>query len=266
MRQKLGTFRYAIELSDAGGHATTRIEPVVDTGALYSQFQTSLLESLGYRADATRRFRLADGSVAERPIGDVRVKIGSETRIVTCTFGPDAADALLGATTLEAFSLAPDPVNETLNPTVALLLLLVPLEDTDLPMLDFNKLARVAEIPGLLPCAVQNGDTGEVILVAYVNEEALQRSIETRSAVFWSTSRNELWEKGQTSGETFDLLEVRVNCEQNSLLYVVRPRHGPSTGSGRSGICHTKNAAGVTRNCFYRRLDFETGKLVNLDP
>jgi phosphoribosyl-AMP cyclohydrolase len=258
MRQKFGTFRYAIELSDAGGRATTRVEPVVDTGTLYSQFPESLLERLGYRADATRPFRLADGSVVERPIGDVRVKIGSEVRTVTCIFGPEAADALLGATALEAFSLAPDPVNETLNPTIALLLRLVPLEDTELLTLDFNKLARVAEIPGLLPCAVQNGDTGEVILVAYVNEEALQRSIETKSAVFWSTSRNELWEKGKTSGETFDLLEVRVNCEQNSLLYVVRPRHG--------GICHTKNAAGEPRNCFYRRLDFETGKMANFDP
>jgi phosphoribosyl-AMP cyclohydrolase len=142
----------------------------------------------------------------------------------------------------------------------------VTLEETVELTLDFSKLAKVAEIPGVLPCAVQNGDTGEVILVAYVNEEALQRSIETRSAVFWSTSRNELWEKGKTSGEAFELLEVRVNCEQNSLLYVVRPRRGPSAGSGRSGICHTKNAAGEPRNCFYRRLDLETGKLVNLDP
>jgi phosphoribosyl-AMP cyclohydrolase len=124
--------------------------------------------------------------------------------------------------------------------------------------LDFTKLGRVAEVRGVLPCAVQNADTGEVILVAYVNQEALQASIASHSAVFWSTSRNELWEKGKTSGETFDLLEVRVNCEQNSLLYRVRPRRGD--------ICHTKNAAGVPRNCFYRTLDFETRELRNLDP
>jgi phosphoribosyl-AMP cyclohydrolase len=110
----------------------------------------------------------------------------------------------------------------------------------------------------VLPCAVQNVDTQEVVLVAYVNEQALHKSIETRSAVFWSTSRNELWEKGATSGETFDLLEVRVNCEQNSLLYRVRPRKG--------GICHTKNAAGEPRDCFYRRIDFGTMRLENLDP
>ena len=124
--------------------------------------------------------------------------------------------------------------------------------------LDFDKTSKVARVPGVIPCAVQHADTGEVILVAYVNQEALQASIDTRTAVFWSTSRDELWEKGKTSGESFELVEVRVNCEQNSLLYRVRPRRGD--------ICHTKNAAGNPRNCFYRRLDFETGRLENLDP
>ena len=132
------------------------------------------------------------------------------------------------------------------------------LEEGSALALDFGKLAKVAEVPGVLPCAVQNADTGEVILVAYVNDQALKTAVATRTAVFWSTSRNELWEKGKTSGETFDLLEVLVNCEQNSLVYRVRPRRG--------GICHTKNAAGEPRNCFYRRLDFETGALENLDP
>ena len=125
--------------------------------------------------------------------------------------------------------------------------------------LDWNKLAKVAKnCPDVLPVAVQHADTGEVILVAYANEKALQRSLETRSAVFWSTSRNELWEKGKTSGETFDLLEVRVNCEQNSLVYVVRPRRGH--------ICHTTNQKGEPRNCYYRKLNFETMELENLDP
>ncbi len=124
--------------------------------------------------------------------------------------------------------------------------------------LDFDKLAKVASVGGVLPCAVQDIGTGEVILVAYVNDVALLRAVATRTAVFWSTSRNELWEKGKTSGETFDLVEVRVNCEQNSLLYRVRPRRG--------GICHTKNAAGEARNDYYRRLNFETLGLENLDP
>lgn len=123
--------------------------------------------------------------------------------------------------------------------------------------LDFSKLDRVAG-SHVLPCAVQNVDTMEVILVCYVNEVALRRAIESRSAVFWSTSRNELWEKGASSGETFELVEVRVNCEQNSLLFLVRPRRG--------GICHTRNGLGEPRDCFYRRLDMDRLELVNLDP
>ena len=125
--------------------------------------------------------------------------------------------------------------------------------------LDFRKLAKVAATGcDVLPVAVQHADTGEVILVAYANAQALRVAIERRTAVFWSTSRNELWVKGEGSGETFELLEVRVNCEQNSLVYRVRPRRG--------GICHTKNAAGRPRNCYYRRLDFATGRLLQLDP
>ena len=125
--------------------------------------------------------------------------------------------------------------------------------------LDFGKLTKVAAAGcDVVPVAVQHADTGEVILVAYANEEALRTAITRRTAVFWSTSRNALWVKGETSGETFELIEVRVNCEQNSLLYRVRPRRG--------GICHTKNAAGHPRDCYYRRLDFTTGRLVNLDP
>ena len=116
---------------------------------------------------------------------------------------------------------------------------------------DFAKLAKVAEkCPDVIPVAVQNADTREVILVAYTNETAMRRAFAERTLILWSTSRNELWEKGKSSGETFDLLEAFVNCEQNSLLYVVRPRRG--------GICHTKNARGEPRNCYYRRVDFDT--------
>lgn len=123
--------------------------------------------------------------------------------------------------------------------------------------LDFSKIDRAAG-SHVVPCAVQNVDSGDVVLVAYVNQEALNRSIETRAAVFWSTSRNELWEKGATSGETFDLVEIRVNCEQNSLVFLVRPRRG--------GICHTRDQRGQPRDCFYRRLDLGTLALENLNP
>jgi phosphoribosyl-AMP cyclohydrolase len=125
--------------------------------------------------------------------------------------------------------------------------------------LDFAKLAKAAaSAPGIIPVAVQNADSGEVLLVAYTNERAFHEAVRTRSLVLWSTSRNTLWEKGKTSGETFALVEVRVNCEQNSLLYRVRPRRG--------GICHTRNRRGEPRNCYYRRLDLETLTLEHLDP
>ena len=135
--------------------------------------------------------------------------------------------------------------------------------------LDFTKLEKVGRQvadsraagcqcdPGVIPVAVQNADTKEVILVAYTNECAMKESFAKRKLVLWSTSRNKLWFKGETSGETFDLLEAYVNCEQNSLLYVVRPCRG--------GICHTKNASGAPRNCYYRRIDLDTLKLSFVD-
>ncbi len=133
------------------------------------------------------------------------------------------------------------------------------LEEGNELQLDFSKIAKIATTaPDVIPVAVQHADTHEVILVAYTNEYAMKASIEKRTLVLWSTSRNELWEKGASSGETFELLEVRVNCEQNSLVYIVRPRRG--------NICHTKNASGAPRNCYYRRLDFSEMQLENLDP
>jgi phosphoribosyl-AMP cyclohydrolase len=133
------------------------------------------------------------------------------------------------------------------------------LEEGSTLQLDFLKLATATgKCPEIIPVAVQNIDTNEVILVAYTNKQALEVALKTRTAVFWSTSRNELWEKGKTSGEIFDLSEVYVNCEQNSLLYRVRPRRG--------GICHTKNRKGEARNCYYRKLNMDTGELENINP
>jgi len=134
-----------------------------------------------------------------------------------------------------------------------------PLEEGNELKIDYAKIAKVAQkCPDVVPVAVQHADTGEVILVAYTNEAAFRKSVATRTLVLWSTSRNELWEKGKTSGETFELVEVRVNCEQNSFLYKVRPRRG--------GICHTKNAQQQPRDCYYRRLNLDTQHLENLDP
>jgi phosphoribosyl-AMP cyclohydrolase len=126
-------------------------------------------------------------------------------------------------------------------------------------LLDFEKMQRiVAQIPGVIPVAVQDINTREVILIAYTNKEAFEKSIQTRIATFWSTSRNELWVKGETSGNIYELKEVYVNCEQNSLLYLVNPKGG--------GVCHTHNSKGNARNCFYRRLNPKTGSLENTNP
>lgn len=82
---------------------------------------------------------------------------------------------------------------------------------------------------------------------ADVNELALKESFARRVCCLWSTSRDELWIKGATSGDLLDLDEVFVNCEQNSLLFKVTPR--------RKGACHTKDASGATRvSCYYRRV------------
>ncbi|MEO6873313.1 MAG: phosphoribosyl-AMP cyclohydrolase [Opitutaceae bacterium] len=114
------------------------------------------------------------------------------------------------------------------------------LEEGSKLSLDFTKLGMVASGSGdVIPVVVQDVVTKEVLLVAYVNQAALDRSLSTGLATFWSTSRRELWVKGASSGDFLDLKDVRVNCEQNSLLFLVLPRAG--------GVCHTKQADGQTR-------------------
>ena len=125
--------------------------------------------------------------------------------------------------------------------------------------LDWNKLEKAVEgTKGIIPVAVQNADTKEVILVAYINQQAFEESLKRKMLVLWSSSRQELWIKGLTSGETFELVDAFVNCEQNSLLFLVRPNRG--------GICHTKNKEGEPRNCYYRRINLENPtQLINMD-
>ena len=125
--------------------------------------------------------------------------------------------------------------------------------------LDFLKLSSAI---GCVPVAVQRADTKAVVLVAYTNEQAMKKAFQTRRLVLWSTSRNELWEKGAISGCRFVLVAAYVNCEQNSLLYYVLP-----TSDGVApGMCHTANAQGIPRDCFYRRIDFDSLTLENVDP
>lgn len=127
-------------------------------------------------------------------------------------------------------------------------------EETNELKLDFKKITRMIG-QEVIPVAIQNVNTKEIILVAYTNEQAMLESIKLRRLVLWSTSRNELWYKGKTSGNEFELIEILVNCEQNSLVYKVRPLKG--------NICHT-SYKGVANNCFYRRIDMESMRLVNL--
>lgn len=130
------------------------------------------------------------------------------------------------------------------------------IEETDKLMLDWNKINGISKENHVIPVAVQNIDTKEVILIAYTNEEALKESIRLKKAVFWSTSRNKLWFKGAESGNTFTINRIFVNCEQNSLVYQVTPDKG--------NICHT-SYNGVANNCYYRELDMDTMNLINLN-
>lgn len=130
------------------------------------------------------------------------------------------------------------------------------IEETNELMLDWDKLSAMSPENHVIPVAVQNMDTKEVILIAYINKQALEESIRLRKVVLWSTSRNKLWFKGQESGNTFTLHHIFVNCEQNSLVFQATPDKG--------NICHT-SYNGVPNNCYYRELDMDNMKLINLN-
>ena len=127
------------------------------------------------------------------------------------------------------------------------------IEGTSVLNLDFTKLTKIPENSMVIPVAVQNAITNEVILIAYTNKIAFEETIKQKKALFWSTSRNELWFKGQESGNTFTVHSIYVNCEQNSLVYKVTPDKG--------NICHT-SVNNVPNNCFYRELNLDTLELV----
>ncbi len=133
------------------------------------------------------------------------------------------------------------------------------LEEGSVLNLDFAKLRKVANCESdVLPAIAQDAKTGEVLIVGYANELALQTALECGMATFWSTSRNELWIKGKTSGDYLKIEGIYVNCEQNSILYKVTP-------AGK-GACHTKNKDGIARSgCYYRRLK-DDGSLEFVDP
>lgn len=111
-----------------------------------------------------------------------------------------------------------------------------------------NALAPRFNADGLVVAVAQHADTGEILMLAWMNAEALKLTVETSIAHYFSRSRNELWKKGETSGQLQDVVELRVDCDQDAVLIKVRPR-------GDGGACHVG-----FRSCFYRVL--EDGALV----
>ncbi|MBK7455407.1 MAG: phosphoribosyl-AMP cyclohydrolase [Anaerolineales bacterium] len=91
---------------------------------------------------------------------------------------------------------------------------------------------------GLVPAIVQDAGTNQVLMLAYMNEESLRLTLEKGETIFWSRSRSELWHKGETSGNIQKVIEIRVDCDADTLLILVHPA-GPA--------CHTGN-----QTCFYR--------------
>ena len=91
---------------------------------------------------------------------------------------------------------------------------------------------------GLIPAIVQDAETNQVLMMAYMNQESLKLTLEKGETVFWSRSRGELWHKGETSGNAQHVVEIRVDCDADTILILVNPV-GPA--------CHTGN-----QTCFYR--------------
>lgn len=96
---------------------------------------------------------------------------------------------------------------------------------------------------GLIAAVAQDAATREVLMVAWMNEEALARTLATGEAHYWSRSRGELWHKGATSGNIQRVREIRVDCDQDCLLLLVERKEGEAA-------CHTGR-----RSCFYRRME-----------
>lgn len=105
---------------------------------------------------------------------------------------------------------------------------------------------------GLLPAVAQDHESGEVLMLAYVNHEALEATRETGEAHYYSRSREELWHKGGSSGHTQAVEEIRVDCDADTLLYLV---------DQSVGACHTGH-----RSCFYRTLDGDRVGETAFDP
>ncbi|WP_425405028.1 phosphoribosyl-AMP cyclohydrolase [Hwanghaeella sp.] len=108
-----------------------------------------------------------------------------------------------------------------------------------------NLLAPKFDANGLVPVVAQHADTGEILMLAYMNAEALRKTIETRLAHYYSRSRQSLWLKGETSGQTQEVADILVDCDQDAVVLKVRPQ-------GNGGCCHVGY-----RSCFFRSVEDE---------
>ncbi|MBI9104055.1 MAG: phosphoribosyl-AMP cyclohydrolase [Spirochaetales bacterium] len=109
----------------------------------------------------------------------------------------------------------------------------------------------------LLPVVTQDSRTKEVLILSFVNKKAFDETRTSGYATYWSRSRDELWKKGLTSGDLLKMDEIRINCEQNSLLYLVTPEG--------KGACHAKREDGLPHSsCYYRKIRTE-GNLEVID-
>ena len=106
--------------------------------------------------------------------------------------------------------------------------------------MELTELFKKAE---LIPVIIQDEETKDVLMLGFTNLEAVQLTLKTKTAWFWSRSRNELWNKGETSGNFLHITEVRTDCDTDTLLYICRP-DGPT--------CHTGE-----RSCFFRKIEME---------
>ena len=104
---------------------------------------------------------------------------------------------------------------------------------------------------GLVAVVAQDAGSGRVLTVAWMNRDALQQTVETKQAVYWSRSRRKLWRKGEESGHVQKVLEVRLDCDADAVLLKVEQAGGIACHTGRE-------------SCFFRKL--ENGKWVTVDP
>ena len=122
----------------------------------------------------------------------------------------------------------------------------------------FGFIARMSfldEVPwngdGLIAVVTQDSSTGRVLTVAWMNREALEETVETKRAVYWSRSRKKLWRKGEESGNVQKVVEIRLDCDSDAVLLKVEQAGGIACHTGRE-------------SCFFRKL--ENGKWVTMDP